>query len=107
MNNEMPAAPTANRLTEVTEKGTDVKEVQEYGRAKNYFRILLPDAMEEMRRIMKTSDNEKLVAQVAKDVIELAGEGVQQVGAPMVVINDSDVQLLLNVTREVFNGGAR
>jgi hypothetical protein len=87
-----------------SEKGLVSKETNEGRVARNYFRVLLPDAMEEMRRIMKTSDNEKLVAQVAKDVIELAGEGVQRDMAPMVMINDSDVRLLLNVTKEVFSG---
>lgn len=80
--------------------------VPEVGQARNYFRVLLPDAFEQMRRIMQTSDDDKLVSGIAKDVIELAGEGVQQKGMPTVVINDSDVKLLLNVTQEVL-GGAR
>jgi len=88
----------------IAKDGLVSKDTNESRVARNYFRVLLPDAMEEMRRIMKTSDNEKLVAQVAKDVIELAGEGVQRDSAPMVVINDSDVRLLLNVTKEVFSG---
>jgi hypothetical protein len=81
-------------------------EVPEVGQARNYFRLLLPDAFEQMRRIMQTNDDDKVVAGIAKDVIELAGEGAQQKGASVVVINDSDVKLLLNVTQEVL-GGAR
>lgn len=71
------------------------------GASRNYFRQLLPDAMNEMKRILKMSSNEKLKAEVARDVIELAGAG----GGPktaQVVINDSQVQLLLQVGREVL-----
>lgn len=68
--------------------------------ARKYFQELLPDAMNEMRRILKMSGNEKLKAEVAKEVIELAGAGGGPKTAP-VVINDSQVQLLIQVAREV------
>jgi len=69
--------------------------------ARNYFLGLLPDAMLEMKRILKMSSNEKLRKETAKEIIELAGAGGGPKTAP-VVINDSQVQLLLHVGREVL-----
>ena len=82
-------------------------EVTESGNAagaRKYFLDLLPTAMSEARRIMKTSRNEKLRWEVSRDVIEFAGAGGGPKTAP-VVINDSQVQLLLQVGREVLREG--
>jgi len=91
-----------SQMVSATAEGEPLGEAGK--KARNYFLDLLPDAMHEMRRLMKNSDNEKLVASICKDVVELAGAGIEQ-KAPLVVINDSDVRLLLNVTREVLASG--
>jgi hypothetical protein len=71
--------------------------------ARNYFLKLLPDAELELRRILKMSNNEKLRKETAMDIVELAGAGGGPKTAP-VVINADQVNLLLQVGREVLNG---
>lgn len=79
----------------------DLDESGKAAGARNYFLGLLPDAVLEMRRILKTSVNEKLRKETARDIIELAGAGGGPKTAP-VVINADQVNLLLKVGREVL-----
>lgn len=69
--------------------------------ARRGFQELLPDALSEARRILKMSNSEKMKWEVAKDVIELAGAGGGPKTAP-VVINDSQVQLILQARAEAL-----
>lgn len=69
--------------------------------AKNHFLELLPMALSELRHTLSTSKNERLRVEVAESIVEKAGAGGGPKTAP-VVINDSNVQLLISVAREVF-----
>lgn len=71
----------------------------------NHFKELLPEAKDELRRIMKTSPDAKLRASVAKDIVELAGAGVATPPPRQIIINDSQIQLLVQVAREAFGAG--
>ncbi len=70
--------------------------------AKRYFQELLPFALTEAKRILTMSTDEKQKWVVAKDVIELAGAGGGPKTAP-VVINDSQVQLILQARAEALD----
>lgn len=69
--------------------------------AKNYFLELLPDAISEMRHILKTSKVERMRLEAAESIIEKAGAGGGPKTAP-VVINDSQVVLLTGAFKELF-----
>ncbi len=72
----------------------------------NLFRPLVEDARSTLRRLMLNTDNDKLAFSVAESIMDRAGE-TKKNSAPtgsQVVITDSQVQLLLQVQKEVLDG---
>jgi len=70
--------------------------------SRKFFRALMPLAARRARQILTMSDNESLVRQVIRDVAELSGEGGGK--SPVIQINDSQIQLLVQVAREASEG---
>ena len=70
----------------------------------NEFKDLVPAAKSELSRILRNSENEKLVVEVSKMILEGAGElKPAQVGA-QILIKDSQVQLLVATAKEIGDG---
>ena len=61
---------------------------------------LKPEAIGVLRRILHTSKDEKLVAQIAQNILA-ANKPTQLDMKPQIVIKDSQVQLLVQTMREV------
>lgn len=73
----------------------------------NEFKPLLPVARGHLLRIMATSNDDKLVAGIAKEILELSADRGVAGGVP-VVINDSQVVLLVATAKELreYHGGS-
>jgi len=69
----------------------------------NIFRPLVSEAKDVLRRLMLNGKDKKLAGNMALEVLDRAGEGKktdQGINRP-VVIKDSQVQLLVQVAKEV------
>lgn len=70
----------------------------------NIFRPLVPEAKDVLRRLMLNSNDKKLAGNMALEVLDRAGETKKNdlaVTRP-VIIKDSQVQLLVQVAKEVM-----
>lgn len=83
----------------LTKAGATEDEVRE-----NLFIPLVNDAKSTLRRAMLNSHDEKLAVSVAESILDRAGQGKKREAAEatQVVINDSNVQLLLQAQKEVM-----
>jgi hypothetical protein len=68
--------------------------------AVNQYDRLVPEAVSELRSILHRTEDEKLRAKVAEDIISLSSHGKSESIAPTIVISNSNVQLLLKVAQE-------
>ena len=66
----------------------------------NQYDKLLPEAVSELRSILHRTEDEKLRAKVAEDIISLSSHGKTDSITPTIVISNSNVQLLLKVAQE-------
>lgn len=81
-------------------------EVQEQKPKENVFREMVPDARRTLRRVMLMSRDSKLAVETAKDVLDRAGETkkVEERAQRPVVITNSQINLMLQVAREMDGG---
>ncbi len=67
----------------------------------NPYDALVPQAVAELERILHFTDDEKLRAKVAGDIIAASSQGKQNEPVPTIIISQSNVQLLLQTMKEV------
>jgi hypothetical protein len=80
----------------------EIVEIEQKKLQINQYDRLLPEAVSELRSILHRTEDEKLRAKVAEDIINLSSHGKTESTAPTIVISNSNVQLLLNTAKEAL-----
>lgn len=92
----------ADELSEYADANVE-EQSSDVSSGKNIFKELVPDAKRTLRRTMLMSRDNKLALETAKDVLDRAGETkkVEERAQRSVVISNSQIQLLLQVAKEI------
>lgn len=72
----------------------------------NGFAELVPVAKRELLRIMTMSRDDKVVVSTARMILEASGNlDASRIGGAQIVINNSQVQLLISTAKEIAEHG--